>query len=497
MKAISKYWNLLRLDSSGRLQITEINQAKQFFVRQFSLSDFEDISDSVVQKKLVVVKNSQDKNSIISEICLRCFISHQIRQACIQLDVQFGREHGFSRNDLFIYTLNDTLDNFRDLAEARSLGNAVPKDIASAGFPPEAKGRLRTAHCAASPTKSKYKPLAIEILATFDPSKANLSTWTSRYVRQNRELQRFLLEQGVYLVSNWAILNDTKIEQVKRVLSEFHNLTPTEIERATILLSAYHSVYRRDRLKNRQSRGVKCQTPTTEQLARISSITKQQINLNLSPEQTLSLLEQLANLLREYRIHVRGGKIKQESWDNKEINTERMQADIASSEDDVDRIDWLKSYQQQFQQSLDKSIAAVITNRLSKFKGKKAAKATQFITALELFHCQGESMSAIAPKIELQAQYQVTRLLKLKELRVDIRHHMLQLMRDWTMDTRLEDLNLLKQREKEIESALAEQIDLVLDEAEKEVSIADSTQSVLAKRICAYLDGYDLQASNK
>ena len=466
MNTISKYWNLVRLDSSGRLQITEISRAKQFFVR-FSSSD-EDIADLVIQRKLVAVKNSQNKNSIIAERCLRCFISHQIRQACIQLDVQFGREHGFNRNDLFIYTLNDTLDNFRDLAQGRS------------------------------PIKSQYKPLAVEILATFDPSKANLSTWTSRYVRQNRELQRFLLEQGVYLVSNWAILNDTKIEQVKRVLSEFHNLTPAEIDRASVLLSAYHNVYRRDRLKNRRSRGVKCQTPTTEQLVRISSLIKQQINLDLSVEQTLSRLEQLASLLREYRIQVRGGKIKQESWDNTEINTERMQADIASNEEDtVDRSDWLKSYQQQFRQSLDKSIAAVITNRLSKFKGKKAAKATQFITALELFHCQGESMSAIAPKIELQAQYQVTRLLKLKELRVDIRHHLLQLMRDWTMDIKLEDLDSLKQREKEIESALAEQIDLVIDEAEKEASIADSTQSVLAKRICAYLDNYDVVGSRE
>ena len=98
-------------------------------------------------------------------------------------------------------------------------------------------------------------------------------------------------------------------------------------------------------------------------------------------------------------------------------------------------------------------------------------------------------MSAIAPKVELQAQYQVTRLLKLKELRVDIRHHMLQLMRDWTITTaKMEDLDSLKQREREIESALAEQIDLVLNEAEKEVSIAESTKSVLAKRICAYLD---------
>ena len=458
MKTASKYWNLVRLDSSGKVKITEISLAKQFFERQLAhYSDRENISDLAVQKDLVAVKQSENNHSSTATKCLRCFVSHQIRQACIQLDLQFGREHGFSRNDLYIYTLNDTLDNFRDSV--------------------------------ASKTQSQYKSLAQEILETFDPSKANLATWTSRFVKQNRELQRFLLEQGVYLISNWAILNDTNIKQVNRILSEFHNLTSVEIKEFSILLSGYHNVYRRDRLKNRASKGGKCATPTAEQLARIAASIEPQ-GLVLAPEQTLTQLEKLAGLLREYRIYVRGGKMKQESFDNTELNTEGMQASIATEEDaGVDRGDFLKSYQQQFQASLNSSIETVITTRLSKFKGKKAAKAPQFITALELFHCQGESMSAIAPQVGLQAQYQVTRLLKLKELRADIRHQMLQLMKDWTMgQTKLEDLAALKQRESEIELALGEQIDGVLDEAEKEVSVADSTQSILAKQICKYLD---------
>ena len=468
MKTTSKYWNLVRLDSSGKSQVTTIMRAKEFLIQQFSsLRELENVSDTLIQKSLMAVRAEGNKDSIMAERCLRCFISHQIKQACIQLEMQFGREHGFSRHDLFIYTLNDTLDNFRDSV------------IAPQG------------------TKSRYKPLAVEILETFTPDKANLSTWTTRYVKQNRELQQFLLEQGVYLISNWAILNDTNTKQVSKILSEFHNLTATEIEQASILLSSYHQVYRRDRLKNLQSKGKKCSTPTTEQLGRIVNLIKQEAN---SPEQTLAQLEQLANLLREYRIYVRGGKIKQESWDNPGINSASIQSELTTvSERDeiVEGNDFGQSYQQQFQESLDRSIATVITHRLSKFKGKKAGKAQQFITALELFHCQGESMSAIAPKINLQAQYQVTRLLKLKELRVDISHQMLQLMKDWTMtQTKLADLNSLKQREQEIESALGSQIDLLLAEAEKEVSIADSTQGVLAQRICDYLDR-DAQLSSK
>ena len=181
--------------------------------------------------------------------------------------------------------------------------------------------------------------------------------------------------------------------------------------------------------------------------------------------------------------------------DNSEINTEALQAYVASNESDSysDRSDFLKSYQQQFQQSLERFIKYVISTRLAKFKGKKAAKAPQFLTALELFHCQGESMNAIAPTIGLQAQYQVTRLLKLKELRADIRHKMLQLMGDWVKtQSEFEQPQLLKSREQEIEAALGEQIDLVLEAAAKEVNVADSTQSILAKGICDYLNSQSI-----
>ena len=176
------------------------------------------------------------------------------------------------------------------------------------------------------------------------------------------------------------------------------------------------------------------------------------------------------------------------------MNTEAMQASIiveSDNDDEDSRDDFLQSYQQQFRQSLDAAIAEVITNRLSKFKGKKAAKAPQFITALELFHCQGEAMGKIAKEIGLKAQYQVSRLLNLKELRADIRHRILQLMTDWIGLSKLANPTELKQREQAIASALGEQIDRVLETAESEPSVADSNQSILAKRICEYVDRLD------
>lgn len=116
MQTISKYWNLVRLDSSGKLRITEIDLAKRLFEQQFSRSlELKKISHTLIQKDLVALKNHpNDRTKFWSARCLRCFISHQIKQICIQLEMQFGGEHNFIRNDLFIYTLNDTLENFRD-----------------------------------------------------------------------------------------------------------------------------------------------------------------------------------------------------------------------------------------------------------------------------------------------------------------------------------------------------------------------------------------------
>ncbi len=462
MTILSQYWSLVRLDSSGKIKTTEISQLKQFLTTDFNhLLDRQDVSHSQIQTELLLVSEKNSSLKSIINKCLRCFISHQIRYICIQLATQFGREHNFSRSDLFIYTLNDTLENFRDF-----------------------KGKPQQ--------KRAYQPLAVVILEKFDPTKASLSTWTTRLVKQNRELQRFLLEQGVYLISNWAILNDTNSKQLSRVLAEFHSLTPREISIASSLLTSYHAIYRRDRLKNNQGKGGRCQTPSEEQLAQIAELFEQTTAIALSVEQTLSALEQVATQLREYRIYVRGGQRKQEqSFDNAELNTEGLQAAVVTAEDSTpDSGDFLAAYQQQFQTSLNQSVETVIQTKLSKFKGKKAAKAPQYLQALELFHCEGKAMGEIAKVIGMDAQYQVTRLLKLKELRADIRQQMLQIMGDWTTDqsAKFTDRDTLKARENAIAEALGEQIDLVLEEAEKEVSIAGQNRSVLAEKICTYLD---------
>ena len=389
MGTASRYWKLIRLDAAGKRQIQELASVKAFFYQEFpELKHQIEVSDRAIQRRLLELyrdRSITNRDRLTPECSLRCFISYQIEQVCIQLERCFGSTYGFTRYDLFVLVLDDTLPELN---------------------------KPRQSHL------GTYQPLTIKILQTFDDKKASLSTWTNQLVKHHPELNSFLLEHGVYLVSDWAILNDTKPQQLKRILGEFHNLTEVEIEQATDLLESYHQVYRQERLKQRQA-GVKgkCPPPSVQQLEQIANLVTKGTNLRLSPEQTLSRLQSLANLLRQYRIHARGGPLPTQS------PVTDPKYDPQSQDDDESFITF---YRQQFLKSVDRGLKKVIQARLNYLERKDMGKAKQFLTAIELFYCQGQTMGEIAPVIGLKAQFQVTRLLKLKAFRVDLQQQILQ-----------------------------------------------------------------------
>lgn len=224
MGSASRYWKLVRLDRRGRRTVEEIVPAKGLFRQQFpDLTSQSHVPERTIELHLLGLLGQSSEASVVdnavpllAEQCLRCYISSQIEQVCLQLEFQFGREHGFTRSELFPFVLDDVLDNLR-------------------GTRPQNKSESQP---------KAYQSMATQILQTFTPERASLSTWTARLVKHQRELNAFLLAHGVYLVSDWAILNDTTPKQLRRILAEFHQLTSVEIERASLLLESYHAVYR-------------------------------------------------------------------------------------------------------------------------------------------------------------------------------------------------------------------------------------------------------------
>jgi hypothetical protein len=473
MSAASRYWTLVRIDAAGKRKIEEIPPAKAFFLSSFpEIVAQSQVPDASIQRQLWQwMKSADPEVCFLAERCLQCFISRQIEQVCQQLEVQFGTEHGFTCNDLLPLVLDD--------------------------------GGRRLNRGQANPASTSYQSLPGQILQSFNPDQSSLATWTSRRVKHHRELNAFLLEHGVYLVSDWAILNDTSSQQLQRVFSQFRPLTTHEIQEASRLLECYHAVYRAQRLKQRQA-GLKgqCPPPSTEQLRQMQQRLSSQTNQMLSLETLMARLQAIASRLREYRIHVRGGALPTESIDAPAKCATNTAADDISLRDFIDnrniadeQSEFLDTYREQFVTCLDQAIAQVTDEQLTKLQRKDSQKAQQFFTALKLFHCQGRAMNEIAKLVNLQAQFQVSRLLKLKAFRADVRQQLLVRLREYVFEQaktytnpkRLESLN------QQIEEALEEQITQVIEEAATEASTATTarnriTSSLFAQRLCSYLD---------
>lgn len=467
MSIASRYWLLIRLNATGNRQIEEIAVAKAFFTSTFpNGANIENLLDGEIQRhlwecwqnSLLANEPTSNINPHPAQLCLRCFISSVIEQVCIQLETNFGNNYGFTRRDLFPLVLNDIIER-------------------------------------PSKQPSSYTSVACEILQTFNPERGNLSSWTTKLVKQHRELKAFLIQHGIYLVTDWAILNDTDSEQLQRIFQEFHHLSESEIKQATVLLNSYHNVYRRDRRTARKS-GTQgqCLPPTTEQLQRIAEQFQSRSHLKFSTSQIMSRLQNIAELLREYRIHIRSGSYKSESLDasvgGSDSNytlAERIPAPSSNDEED-ERTEFLQSYRQEFINYLDSSLETIIHHRITILKRQNAAAVNQFTTALHLYHCQGEPMGEIALKIGLQAQYQVTRLLKLKQLRTDVRQLMLKNLLPSVLNKAITYTNLfeVKTLEQRIEQVLNEQIENLIKEAEAESIVTKNCplRSLFALRIC-------------
>jgi hypothetical protein len=504
MSAASRYWTLIGINSAGKRTTEEFTSAKTFFLESFpEFTAQSEVPDALVQRQLLhwieeanqsadpianafpgansaaksksqgdeTATKNQDSH-LLAQICLRCFISSEIERVCRKLETQFGTEHGFTCSELLRFVLDD--------------------------------GSLRQRRPVVTPVTSSYQSLLDEILNSFDPEQSSLATWTTRRVKHHKELNAFLLEHGVYLVSDWAILNDTNPKQLQRIFAEFHQLTSGEIQQAVRLLESYHAVYRAQRLKQRQA-GIRgqCVAPSLEQLNKIAQYLSSQTAQVYRPETLMKKLQDMASRLRQYRIYVRGGSLPTQSLDaasstgSNSTTTERISfLDFADNRNTTDaQSEFLDFYRQQFIICLDQAIAKVTDDYASKIKRTDPPKAEKFLTALQLFHCQGRSMTEIAPLVNLQAQFHVSRLLKLKSLRGDIQQQLLVQLRDrifeyaqaYTSAERLQAFN------QQIEQALEEQITNFIQEAATEASTATIaknkiTSSLFAQRLCRYLD---------
>lgn len=460
MGNVSRYWKLVRIDGGGNRKIVEIPAARSFFTQLFGeLTD--DVPDGNIQRQLMdLYRDSSGESTLLAERCLLCFISGILEQGCFKLARRFGKEHNFDCRDLFVFVLDDD-------------------------------GKLSPA--------SNYQCFSRQILQSFDITQGSLTAWVSVRVKQHPELNQFLLERGVYLISDWAILNDTQPQQLQRIFKDFYTFGELEIQSAQYILQGYHTIYRVQRLQNiRNKIRSKCLEPTYQQLEDIAIYIKNKTGRLFDNETVRMKLKRLANQLREYRIYARGGYLPIDSLDVistdksnsllDSVTTPTRENDETSKEQQFEFLDF---YRHQFQLSLQSALAQVIEARLRKLQ-KKGDKARIFLTALELSQCQNLAMSEIADKLGMRAQYTVTKLLKLKDLRTDVQQEMLMILKKSVKEQakKYADVQALSKLDEQLTTFLLSEISKIIENAESQSRTAKNylKTDIFAERLCEYLD---------
>jgi hypothetical protein len=455
----SRYWKLVRIDGGGNRKILEIPAARSFFTQLFGeLTD--DAPDREIQRQLMdLYRDSSGESTLLAERCLLCFLSGILEQGCLKLTSRFGEKYNFHCSELLPFVLDDD-------------------------------GRL-------SPG-SKHQCFSRQILQSFDATQGSLSNWTMIRVKQHPDLNKFLLERGVYLISNWAILNDTQPQQLQRILKDFHTLGELEIQDAQYLLQGYHTIYRVQRLENiRNKIRSKCIEPTYQQLEDIAIYIENQTGRLFDNETVRVKLTKLANQLREYRIYVRGGSLPIDSLDASFTDKSNSLLDNVSapasenSEISDEQSEFLEFYRHQFQESLQSALAQVTEARVRKLQ-KKGDKARIFLTALELSQCQNLAMKEIAETLGMRAQDAVTKLLKLKELRTDVQQEMLIILKDSVKEQakKYADVEALNKLDEQLTIFLLSEISKIIENAESQSRTAKNylKTDIFAQRLCEYLD---------
>lgn len=400
MGSAERYWQHVRLSDDGRLQTRTIPWAQTFF--QTQLIDLEEAPDSVIQQRLVAIFRAEaaegnpapelnghppDSPALtlaqLAACCLRCFVSHQIPLVCADLEHQFRSQTGLTKANLYPY---------------------VMEDVDPTQFYPI------------------YSPLALRIVNQFDPDQSSLTTWTRRLVRQHKALHRVLEEDyGIYLASDWAILLRARPERLQRT---FTSWTAEEVQTAVQILQAFHAVYRGDRLAQRGQTGAagrRCHPPSLDQLNRMVQRLAESGSKGL-PTTAPAMLQKLQTLAQNLRQRSVRADLSVDVEANRFLlDQPAVSAANQLSEPDAEQDSFLFSYRQAAQTCLEQAVDQAIQRRLAYFHSRPSTqtRGNAFLRAMLLFHDRGWSMKDIAPVVGLTEQFQVTRLLGLKELQAD------------------------------------------------------------------------------
>ena len=444
------YWILRGVNSFGQYQSREIPDAQEFFLENFARSMQRDrIEAREIQQTLFCwYRDETTETQVSTGYCLRCFVSNCIYQFCLSTEQKYRETYGLSRNDLFPVLLE-----------------LIPKNSVA--------------------RSTVSNSLINDIIDTFDLNKdSSLSTWTSIKVKGNRQYKIVLKFYGIVEVTDWLILVKTTPGKLERKLRQ-QGYSEYEIQEYGNLLAAFHQVYRTEILarrreinKQREEEGKgkshkPYPPPTEEQLKQIANLLDNFRQLEM--QEVLNQLKNIANILRN---------------NNPPENNNNLEESNSNIDGELKMIIY-----NQIENCLLSVTKQLIEAKINYFLNKrtpKIQKANNLILGLNLFYCQGYSMGEIATQLELSGQSQVSRLLKLKELREDVSRNVIPVLKERLREQItqfLSDPAKLAILDTKIQEFIEPEIQEVIKDAEVEVfdSQNRTRNSLFARTVCQCL----------
>ncbi|MEO1432823.1 MAG: hypothetical protein AAFV71_27910 [Cyanobacteria bacterium J06633_8] len=403
----SRYWKIWRINPAA-----ERLGYKQFLVtaaREFANSKFSEMEAGDKQNILLsCFKGKENDSEIIKRalagLCLRCYVSETILKGCKKLDSLFSGEKQFTYQDLLPFVLND---------DGQKL-IVLDKD-----------GKTQLTVDDNSQVKaSRYKYFSVTVLQTFDAnlqSRMSLENWAYLQTKQNPELKKFLSEFGFQHLSDWALLNKIRKQQLEGLSQQ---------ER--YIVEAFHAVYRRDRQQQKNKGNKKCPDPNSAQLQEmITYLQQKQVQIN-TPVELMEQLKQIGLQLRRYGVWN-----SRESLDiyDAESGTYTIRRDLAPSsldEADLEQQEFLQFLYQHLQTILTQTIEQVIETNIQKLQKSKRYSpfAQKYIQGLHFYYSEAMSLKEIAPILGMSSWDQTRRILNPGELLSKVRAKTVEQMLD-------------------------------------------------------------------
>ena len=150
-----------------------------------------------------LISSAKASSEPLPLLCLRCRVSAAVAKKLRAMHAKHRDQHELELDEMAACVLDDG-------------GELVIRQKSRSS-----DGQIRTQRLpfdwetiSAMPQR-EVKPLAADILRSYDSTRCALPSWTETLVQGNRELKHYLRSCGLLLISPWALIADTSPKRVK------------------------------------------------------------------------------------------------------------------------------------------------------------------------------------------------------------------------------------------------------------------------------------------